>query len=220
MRNQRSHGFRKTLRIRGCFRASQKTGFTAKRESWVKPVGVLWSFRLVGLVGCLACLLGGMTPQALAESISFNRDIRPILAENCLACHGFDPAHREAGLRLDTFEGATAERGGEQAIVPGDHAKSEVWKRITSEDPDLRMPPPTSQKAPLDARQRELIRKWIEQGADYEPHWSFIPPVRPEVGGVGSDAIDELISRPIHAAGLTVSPPAAGKIPRQQRQSS
>jgi hypothetical protein len=211
MRNQRSHGFRKTLRIRGCFRASQKTGFTAKRESWVKPVGVLWSFRLVGLVGCLACLLGGMTPQALAESISFNRDIRPILAENCLACHGFDPAHREAGLRLDTFEGATAERGGEQAIVPGDHAKSEVWKRITSEDPDLRMPPPTSQKAPLDARQRELIRKWIEQGADYEPHWSFIPPVRPEVGGVGSDAIDELISRPIHAAGLTVSPPAAAE---------
>src|SRR5688572_28692047 len=96
-------------------------------------------------------LLISILPAIAVEAsdvISFNRDVRPILSENCFACHGFDPKHREAGLRLDTFDGATGDRDGVRAIVPGDLAKSELWARIQIGDPDLRMPPPHSNKRP------------------------------------------------------------------------
>ena len=95
--------------------------------------------------------------------IQFNRDVRPILAENCFACHGFDPKHREAKLRLDTFEGATEDRDGARGIVPGDLAKSDIWQRIISEDKDEIMPPPKSHKPPLTPKQREIIKAWITQ---------------------------------------------------------
>jgi mono/diheme cytochrome c family protein len=97
------------------------------------------------------------------EPISFNRDVRPILSENCFACHGFDPKHREAGLRLDTFEGATADRNGSIGIVPKDPAKSAVWERIRSTDPDVVMPPPKSHRNALTPKQQEILRQWIEQ---------------------------------------------------------
>lgn len=142
---------------------------------------------------------------AADETISFNRDIRPILSENCFACHGFDPKHREAGLRLDTAEGATGDRDGVKAIVPGDLAKSELWTRIQSDDPDVLMPPPTSHKPRLTAAQRETIKRWIEQGAKYEAHWSFIPPVRRPVDGGSSSAVDYFITRKLSEAGLHMS---------------
>jgi hypothetical protein len=110
------------------------------------------------------------------DVVSYNRQIRTILSENCFACHGFDPNQREAGLRLDTFEGATEDRDGSQGIVPGEPENSEVWRRITADDPDVAMPPKESKKPPLTAAQRLLIRKWIEQGAHYERHWAFEPP--------------------------------------------
>jgi hypothetical protein len=117
--------------------------------------------------------------SAAADATStpgYNRDIRPILADHCFACHGPDSGTRQAELRLDTAEGAH-----ERVIVPGDSAASEVMARVTSDDPDVRMPPAESKKPPLTPQQVEMLRKWIDAGAKYEPHWSYIPPVRPAV---------------------------------------
>ena len=128
----------------------------------------------------LALALSVPTLQAAETTrlgkIEFNRDVRPILSENCYACHGFDPKHREGDLRLDTFEGATQDRDGARGIVPGDLTKSDAWQRIISTDKDEVMPPPKSHKTPLTARQREILKIWIEQGAKYERHWAFEPP--------------------------------------------
>ncbi|MEX2168411.1 MAG: PSD1 and planctomycete cytochrome C domain-containing protein [Pirellulales bacterium] len=114
---------------------------------------------------------------------SFNRDIRPILSDRCFTCHGPDSGTREAELRLDTPEGAT-----EWAIVPGDAESSEVISRVTSEDPDLRMPPVDSKRRPLTPAQAELLRRWIDAGAKYESHWSHIPPTKPAVPEVTDSA--------------------------------
>jgi len=138
-----------------------------------------------------------------AAPISFNRDIRPILSENCFACHGFDPKHREGDLRLDTFDGATEDRDGARGIVPGDLSKSDAWQRIISEDKDEVMPPPKSHKSPLTAKQRETIKAWIEQGAKYEAHWAFIPPQKTADG-----SIDHFIQKRLAEANLQPSPEA------------
>ncbi|MEQ1905821.1 MAG: DUF1549 domain-containing protein, partial [Pirellulaceae bacterium] len=128
----------------------------------------------------LALLLGGAV--SAQEDIVFNRDVRPILANKCLACHGRDEAKREANLRLDTFEGATGAAGGTAAIVPGNLDESEFWARITSDDPEERMPPSDSHKE-LSPTEIETLRKWITSGAQYQKHWSFEPvsPVAPPV---------------------------------------
>ncbi len=133
--------------------------------------------------------------------VEFNRDVRPILSENCYACHGFDPKHREADLRLDTFEGATEDRDGSRGIVPGDVAKSDAWQRIISDDKDEVMPPPKSHKPPLTAKQREILKVWIEQGAKYERHWSFEPPKK-SAGG----SIDHFIQQRLAEENLKPSP--------------
>jgi hypothetical protein len=112
--------------------------------------------------------------DAPVRRISFNRDIRPILSDNCFACHGFDAKHRKAGLRLDVVEGARLPNDdGQVAVKPGDLASSEAWQRIITTDADELMPPPESHKT-LKPEQRELIRRWIEEGGEYEIHWSFI----------------------------------------------
>ena len=103
---------------------------------------------------------------AMAAEVSFNRDIRPLLSDNCYYCHGFDEKHREAGLRLDLRESALKDNDGVRAIVPGDLAKSDLWQRIISEDEDDVMPPPKAHKKPFSSEQRELIKRWIEQGGD------------------------------------------------------
>jgi hypothetical protein len=130
--------------------------------------------------------VAGAAETAGSVKVEFNRDVRPILSENCFPCHGFDPQHRESGLRLDTFEGATEDRDGSRGIVPGDLAGSAVWQRVSSSDPDVVMPPPHSQKQPLTATQLQVLRSWIEQGAGYQRHWSFVAPrddVPPAVAG-------------------------------------
>ena len=113
-----------------------------------------------------------------AKPISFVRDVRPILARNCFACHGPDEKHREAELRLDTRDGAVAEHDGRRAVVPSDLAKSELVRRITSTKSDEQMPPKDSGKM-LTPEQIDILKNWIEQGASWGTHWSFEKPVRP-----------------------------------------
>ena len=131
-----------------------------------------------------------------AEStVNFNRDIRPILSDKCFLCHGPDANRREAKLRLDTREGATKDLDGYQAIVPGDPDDSEVVVRIYSDDKKEIMPPPKSKKS-LTQQEKDLIRQWIKQGAEYQAHWSLIPPKsspRPKVKR------DEWVRNPIDA---------------------
>ncbi len=154
-------------------------------------------------------LSGLATVASAAEAIGFNRDIRPILAEQCFSCHGFDGKHRKAGLRLDTREGALADNDGVRAIVPGSPEKSELWKRLVTKDPEDVMPPPDAHKPTLTAAQLAKVRKWIEDGAAYEAHWAFRAPVKPTLSAQGPAAIDELIGRTLATAGLTPSPEAA-----------
>src|SRR5690349_3702341 len=111
-----------------------------------------------------------------ARQIEYNRDIRPILAENCFACHGADSAARKAGLRLDHFADATAPRkDARPAIAPGKPNDSELVHRIFNPNEDDRMPPEESKKI-LKPEQKDLLKKWIAQGAKYEAHWSLITP--------------------------------------------
>ncbi len=137
------------------------------------------------------------------ESIRYNRDVRPILSENCFACHGFDEKTREAGLRLDLADAAFAKgKDGRAAIVPGDAERSAAWMRIVSSDPDDLMPPPDSHKK-LDDEDKAVLKQWIEQGARYQNHWAFEPPVKPE-----GDSIDHFVRAALPARGLAPSPEA------------
>jgi len=146
-----------------------------------------------------------LSPLAtMAAEVSFNRDIRPLLSDNCYYCHGFDEKHREAGLRLDVRESALKDNDGVRAIVPGDLARSDLWQRIISKDEDDVMPPPKAHKKPFTSEQRELIKRWIEQGAKYEAHWAFVPPMRAAVPG-GEAAIDHFIEKRLKAEGLAFS---------------
>jgi mono/diheme cytochrome c family protein len=144
-----------------------------------------------------------------AGRIAFDRDIRPILSENCYACHG--PAEQEAGLRLDAADAATLElASGSQAIVAGDAAASELMARITSADPDVVMPPPHTNKT-LTAEQKSLLLRWIDAGAEYETHWSFRPverPAAPAVPGEQPGPIDRFLEARLAADGLPINPEA------------
>ena len=115
-----------------------------------------------------------------ASVIRFGRDIRPLLSDRCFQCHGPDADAREARLRLDSFEDATARRKrGRFAIIPGDPDGSLLWQRISTTDPLDQMPPPEHGKPPLTPEEQALIRAWIESGAAYEPHWAFAPLEQP-----------------------------------------
>ena len=145
---------------------------------------------------------------AEADTIDFNRDIRPILSNNCFKCHGPDEGLREAGLRLDTFEGATTEAdSGAKAITPGDVTASEVTSRIYATDDDVIMPPPRSNKY-LSAAQKTLLEKWIASGAKYEPHWAFVPPKKMPPPGPQANPIDAFVTAKLAAENMTLSPPA------------
>jgi len=160
------------------------------------------------LVACMPALAGAAPP------ISFDRDIRPILSENCFACHGPDAANQQAGLRLDRAEDATAELGsGGRAIVPGKIDESELIARITADDPDTVMPPPAAKIGRLSAEQVALLERWITAGAKYEPHWAFVPPRKPALPAGGTPAgiaagVDALVTARLARQGLALQPEA------------
>nr|WP_123784772.1 PSD1 and planctomycete cytochrome C domain-containing protein [Pirellula staleyi] len=163
------------------------------------------------LCAALVMMLGwcGATSSSGAAEIDFNRDIRPILAENCFYCHGQDPNKREADLRLDDREAATAKG----AIVPGDAATSLLIERIHATDPDVQMPPPTSNRKLSDA-QKQLLKDWITQGARYQKHWAYEPPIRPAAPEVtGRDwvrtPIDQFVLARLEQEKLAPSPEAS-----------
>ncbi len=133
----------------------------------------------------------------IPAKVTYNRDVRPILADACFRCHGFDKATRKADLRLDVREAALAKIDDVFPIVPGKPAESDVWKRITTPDEDDVMPPGKEHRQ-LATREREVIKKWIEQGAEYEPHWAYVPVQRPAVpamkeDGFSRNAIDAFV---------------------------
>lgn len=137
------------------------------------------------------------------DSISFPQDVRPILSEHCFACHGPDQETREAGLRLDNAESAI-ETG---AIVAGDLDGSELWARITSDDPDSVMPPPSFGK-PIDERQRAALQSWITSGAEYQQHWAFVAPTRPAIPqNKRRHPIDAFVQEKLESVDLDLSPP-------------
>ncbi len=153
------------------------------------------------VLSVLAALL--VATAARGEALSYNRDVRPILSDNCFACHGPDKNQRKARLRLDERDSAVARK----AVVPGKPAESLLIKRVNSADTEEVMPPPDSHKK-LTPPQKAVLTKWIEQGAKYEPHWAFIPLAKAEIGGQKSEVshrIDQLIHERLRKEKLTPS---------------
>ncbi|MBR01128.1 MAG: hypothetical protein CMO60_09750, partial [Verrucomicrobiales bacterium] len=150
-----------------------------------------------------------LTSQACAKSsLTFNKDIRPILSDKCFACHGFDEETREAKLRLDTPEGAfKKKKRGKSAIVPGKPDESESWLRIITKDEDDVMPPPDSHKQ-LTSEEKAIIRQWIAEGAEYQRHWAFEAPVKGEIPGVEGTVIDRFVEAGLEKEGVGFSPEA------------
>ena len=165
----------------------------------VRPLG-----SAIAGVGLALCQFGLGGPAQAAESpLSYNEHIRPILVENCFSCHGADSASRQADLRLDRRDDAV-EYG---AIVPGDPDSTAILDRVYSDDPEMVMPPPETKKT-LSAAQKELLVRWVKEGAEYEPHWSFIPPARPPLPEVKRadwvrNPIDRFVLARLEAEGLT-----------------
>lgn len=164
-------------------------------------VCLVWGFSLLGA-----------SLQA-ADPIDFNRQIRPILSDLCFQCHGPDANERKAGLRLDTPEGARAVlESGHAALIPGNSGDSQVIQRVMATDADVIMPPPNTGKAAT-AAQIALLQAWIDQGAEYKGHWSFIRPQRPAVPQPQQparvvNAIDNFIEARLNQAGLQPAPEA------------
>lgn len=157
---------------------------------------------------CLALVFSllGVTARA-ASTIDYNRDIKPILSEACFSCHGFDEHGRKAKLRLDVAESAYRTREGIIPIKPGDLAASEVWARITSPHEDEVMPPPEKHLT-LTAAQKQKIKTWIEEGAVYSEHWSFVPPVKAAVPAISPHPVDAFVRARLQAEKLTPAPAA------------
>ena len=170
---------------------------------------------IIGIVMVVAGLLYGVIDLANAKKqkedlISYNRDIRPVLSDKCFSCHGPDVSKVKAGLRLDLPASAFAElekNKGHFAIVPGNPEKSELIKRVSSNDPAIMMPVPESHLARLTTDEIKLFTKWIEQGAKYEKHWAFVAPVKealPEVDNTNwvKNEIDPFILEKMEAKGF------------------
>ena len=166
------------------------------------------------LIALSSFVLVASLRAADADPVTFNEHIRPILADNCFACHGSDAGNRKGKLRLDQAASATADRRGVRAIVPGDLANSEAWQRIVSDDPDEAMPPPDSHKAPLKPGQRALLRRWIEQGAVYQNHWAYEPVARPALPVAAptptatENPLDRFVAAKLAAHHLALAPEA------------
>jgi hypothetical protein len=166
--------------------------------------------RLSTLV-CSFVAAGLLAVDDTSEPVRFNRDIRPMMSDTCFHCHGFDPKSRKGGLRLDIREEALkAGKSGEIAIVPGKPDQSEIIKRIFSTDAEDVMPEKEAHKT-LTPAQKELFRRWVAQGAVYEPHWAYKPleaPVVPPLPAVGKNPIDAFVAAKLAEKKATPSPEA------------
>jgi hypothetical protein len=165
----------------------------------------LYTFALVAVATTVSTF-------AAPAPVEYNRDIRPILSENCFPCHGTDPASRKARLRLDSFAEATAKReDSAPAIIPGKPAESEVIRRLFDSGDDL-MPPENSHKV-LTAEQKALLKRWVTEGAEYQPHWAFVAPQRAELPKVKKPAwirnpVDQFILARLELEKLKPAPEA------------
>lgn len=152
------------------------------------------------LISMILLLVGLVVSKADAsEELDFNRDIRPILSDNCFYCHGPDKSQRKAGLRLDDHESAIKTK----AVVPGSASKSILIERINSTDQDVIMPPPEAKKK-LSSAQKETLKRWIDQGGRYKNHWAYEPLAKPSIPS-GQNAIDYLVSKRLAKIGLSPS---------------
>ena len=172
---------------------------TAKHLRWVGSIAC------VGLTGLSLSFVAAQSPASTAR-VDFQRQIRPILSDNCFQCHGPDEAARKANLRLDVRSGALAPRRNGAPIVPGQPGESLLYKRITDENSARRMPPLATHKTLSDA-QKDAVRRWIEQGAEWPQHWAFVAPARPRVPAVKNakwarTPIDRFILSSLERAGL------------------
>jgi hypothetical protein len=145
--------------------------------------------------------------------VRYGRDVRRILSDRCFQCHGSDAAARESDLRLDVREGAVEDRGGYAVILPGNAQESELWLRITSDDPDEVMPPPRAKKRPLTAEDMDMLARWIDAGAEYEAHWAFVAPTLPTVPANADAAwarneIDRFVLAGLESKGVAPAPEA------------
>lgn len=175
---------------------------------------LLFSVLLLTLIITLISCNSENSRRFAKQTLDYNVHIRPILSDKCFVCHGPDAGTREAGLRLDTEEGAYAalvDQRDQYAIVPGDLTKSTLWDRINHEDTTMLMPPPES-NLKLSKQEIELLGQWIEQGAEYKEHWAFIPPSIEHKSSEdlewGNNEIDYYILQKLNEVGLRPNPEA------------
>ncbi len=169
--------------------------------------------KYISLAFVVGCLVATTSHAQTQRPIQYNRDVRPILSNHCFACHGFDDKARQANLRLDQRDRAIAKLESDKtAIVPGKPEQSELLKRIASHDPHEVMPPPSTNKK-VSAAEQAILKRWIEQGAEYQQHWAFVAPTRPELPAVKNsqwvrNEIDRFVLARLEAEGLKPSPAA------------
>lgn len=198
-----------------------------KKASTIRSVlGLSWLFiTLLLLSSCQTSIPEDIEAEFadLPKELDFNIHVKPILSDRCFACHGPDQAKREAGLRLDAAEAAFAplpDHPDKVAISPKSLRNSEVFHRITSQSPDLIMPP-LSSELHLTAREKAILIRWIEKGAIYKPHWAFTPPSRPEVPAIQNETwlrneIDHFVFKKLEEQTLPISPQATGEVLRRR----
>ncbi len=171
--------------------------------NWIQTKKTVVAIGVVAFILVITSFMPDKLPYDFAdipENVDFNYHVRPILSKKCFACHGPDSGARKADLRLDLYETATSRgKGGKYIIRPGNANKSLLIDRISSADPSFHMPPPESKKT-LSSREKAILHRWIEQGAEWKPFWAFIQPVAPKLpghleGANSSKVIDYLLNK-------------------------
>ncbi len=194
---------------RGGEELPDKTNLRSKRMKWSQEL----SKRMALIVSLVAAGATAQAAEARKGTVEFNRDVRPLLSEYCTACHGPDPGARKADMRLDTRAGLFKETKNEGPVVkPGNPKESALWQRIITTDEDDIMPPKKSHKV-MKPEEKEILKRWIEAGAPYQDHWSFIAPERPALPKVKnsrwvSNPIDAFVLAKLEEKGLKPAPEA------------
>src|SRR5688500_7521329 len=180
------------------------------RITWISRAAGILLFLSIVVLACANDLVSAQRRPVKARAVSYSQDIRPILAANCFACHGQDSSARQANLRLDTREGATALRGARRAVEPGKPEKSGLVMRVNAANAAFRMPPPSTGHT-LTSEQKRLLSQWIREGAPYDTHWAFKPVSRPPIPNGGKrktkneNPIDSFVREKLESVGLSIA---------------